>query len=488
MNEKKSVGPIHPREALLVGPVLLFAASRLFLTPTDPDYWWHLRTGQWILENGRVPATDFYSHTAFGRLWVTHEWLTEVLMAAIQGSTGYVGNVLLWAAMSLAVGGLVYATCRLRGIGPMGGTFLSLLALGLTFGTSNVRPSGVTTLLLALSAYLLTCYRLGAYRLIWALPPLLLLWANLHGGYAIGLVLLATTFAGELLDRWAGRPAAPLGPLAVAGLLSGVAVLINPNGLEAILYPLSYTRGNASLQLVLEWQSPNFKEPYFWILAATLIGAGALGMAQAPLRWSDTLWFALFSFLALQSIRHVALFAVVVTPLIAARLAAVWPRLQQPVRHSGLVPLAALWASVLLGTYAMFAGAARQGWPLQVSRQPSTAGFPAASAQFLREHPEVQGNLFNHYAWGGYLIYTLWPERRVFVDGRADPYGDQLLRDYAQIDAAAPTWRSLLGKYGVRVVVIPRETPLDGVLSRDDEWQEAFSARDERVYVRRTGS
>jgi hypothetical protein len=175
-------GPRVQAGLLVLAPMLLLLFARYFVSSTDPDYWWHVRTGQYIVETGTLPRAEIYSYTVPDRPWVTHEWLAEVLLYVVQQRFGYVGNVVLFAALAALTALVVYATCRVRGLGEPSAAMLMLWAVGIGMGSANVRPQLLTTLMLAVCALLLTLYLRGQTRAIWPYPLLMALWVNLHDG------------------------------------------------------------------------------------------------------------------------------------------------------------------------------------------------------------------------------------------------------------------------------------------------------------------
>jgi hypothetical protein len=474
------------RSALLLAPLLLLVFSGYFFAPTDADYWWHVRTGQQIVETGALPRVDDYSYTMAGRAWVAHEWLTELLLYLVQQQLGYVGNVALFGLMGALTGLAVYATCRLRGLGEPASALMMLWAWAMGLGSANVRPQGLTALLIAVCALLLTRYQLlGQRRALWAIPPLMALWVNLHGGYLLGLLLVGLTIVGEAMARPLGRPAAPLRPLLVVAALATGATLLSPHGAEGLLYPFSYAgSGNGSMRFILEWQSPDFHQWEYLVFAGSLLLAAILGLGRRPLGPTECLWALTLALMGLQSVRHIALYAIVVTPLLAARLWAEVRDLGLPLatwRRPGLLAAASLVLALVVGR---MIGAAAGQQALQLGREPGAATYPAGAVQYMRTH-ELTGNLFNSYQWGGYLVYQLYPDQRVFIDGRADVYGDEHLERYVQVARLRPGWRQVLEDHGVGTVLVEKDSTLAVVLADDAGWQEAYAGQVERLFVRR---
>lgn len=470
----------------IVAPFLALIGLSFLFGQTDPDYWWHVRTGQLILETGQLPRTDPFSFTSAGGGWVTHEWLTEVIFALVADRFGYVGNVALCALLGAGAALAVWATARARGLGDRAATLIMLWSFAIMLPLTNVRPQMITMLFLALTALVLVRYLGGATRLIWVLPPLLLLWVNLHGGYVIGLVLLGLTVVGEVAARLFGRPAAELKPLILASIAATLATLINPHGVEALLYPFTYAgTSNASQQFIAEWQSPDFHQGAYLPLAASLLLGLLVGYARGPWRITDLLWTATLTLMALQSIRHAPLYAIVVLPLLGARLAAVspgWPAALARWRPAlaATLPLVG-WIALTIGGGALLFGG---GSALQTAHEPRHAGYPAEGTAYLRAHPELRGNLFNTYAWGGYLIDRLYPERRVFIDGRADVHGDALVTQARNTERLAPGWRDTLDQWDIQLVLVAKDGALATALRDDPAWREILVGEVERLFVR----
>lgn len=472
----------------LIIPVILFACVSAFLVATDPDYWWHLSAGRLMLETGSFPRVDPFSHTVAGQPWVAHEWLSEVLYAAVDRVGGYAANAALFGLVGALIVALVYATCRARGLGDVGAALLALWSFAIAFPVANWRPQLLTTALLALYAHLLTRYQQGSTRTLRALPPLMVLWVNLHGGYVIGLVLLGLTLAGGVWTWLRRQGGPPLRPLIIATALTAAATLASPLGLEALRYPFLYAgSGNFAMRFIADFQSPDFHQASYLPLALSFLLALAVGLGRRPLRPADLAWGLVFTYMALTSVRHIQLYAVIVLPLLGARLAAEDWAIRTG-RHLGrgrarLILITLLWLpAALLG--GLVVGGAQSGTAVQLRGEPNAAGYPAGAADYIRAH-HLRGNLFNEFHWGGYLIYRLYPEQRVFIDGRADVYGEAFLEQYQHILRAENDWRAIFARYDIALVVVGKESPLAGALATDPAWQEVYAGEVERLFTRR---
>jgi hypothetical protein len=305
---------------------------------------------------------------------------------------------------------------------------------------------------------------------------LFVLWSNLHGGYVLGLILLLSRGMGELIDRWAGRQTEssiwrviePFG-LATVGFL---AAAINPNGTAMWGIPFQ-TVGVGMLQNAIpEWASPDFhdltQQPFMWLLIGLL---GALGMADRPARGSDLIKVIAFGAMALVARRNFAPFALMAVPLLSIfgwEVISRWTRRlpAQTKIHEARTDLPA-WVNrtANLTIFGMIAFMALG--KLYFVSHPAVVGeylkeqYPAGAVEVLHTlYPagSTDGNLFSTYAWGGYLTWTL-PQFPVFVDGRTDLYGDQVIAEWMNIMAGKPGWEDLLAEHGVSLVLIEPEQP-----------------------------
>ncbi len=463
-----------------LGFLCLFAAN--FMAPTDPDFWWHLRTGQLIADTGAVPMRDVFSYTALGQPWVAHEWLAELAMYWLNALGGYATVV---AAFSLVITAAYFVLYRLLRRLEIDRT----LALALVVWTALIRltpwaprPQLITFLLFAATLYLLFAFKQRGRARLWLLPPVMVLWVNVHAGYVSGLLLIGLFVVGEALNRLTHRPAAPLRPLLLTGLASLIATLVNPNFFTALLYPFTYAgTGNASMRYIVEWQSVDFHNYQYLPFALAMVLLMLVG-SRSKLDFTHVLLVLAFTVMALQSQRHVILFAMTTAPVLALRLKERNVRLALEVatRRRTATPLTPL----LLVVVPIFVALVLLASPYsQLRLAPSTTGYPAGGVAYLKEHHPA-GNLFNTYGWGGYLIYALYPEYRVFIDGRADVYGDAFVEEYAGVERITPRWREVLDKYQVATALVEKDSPIAVLLASQSDWQKVYEGQVEQIFIR----
>jgi hypothetical protein len=437
---------------------------------TDPDLWWHLKTGQYISEHKSVPHTDPFSYTRAGEPWVAHEWLTDVLLYQLQRAAGWSGLILLFAAVLCVAFCLLFLRC---GPDPYVAGVATLYAAWATMPVWGVRPQVLSLLLTSLWLLLLERSERNP-RLLWWTLPLTLLWVNLHAGFALGLVLSALFLAGECIERKLGfssRQGAPHLRIAASVLLLDLMIVpLNPNGPRMFSYPIETLRSTAMQNYIAEWASPNFHHAEYWPFLLVVVGTfAAVAWSRLQVRPRDLLFLLVSLFAGLASIRMMPLFVLIAVPLISKRLGGLPTgnshRLR-PAPASG-----ALLNGVLVLAMAVFAGV---HIAQEVRRQPQaeTRHFPEGAVAFLQVHPP--GRIFNHYDWGGYLIWELYPSTRVFIDGRADLYGEQLLDQFAATYQFKGAWEQPLRRWNIDTVLVPPDSALATGLRNSPVWKVAY--------------
>jgi hypothetical protein len=334
----------------------------------------------------------------------------------------------------------------------------------------------ITFALVIFLLFLLRQYRHTAdRRWLYPIPPMFVVWVNLHAGFTIGLVFLAITVFGETLYRafrkvGAGnREGAPMRPLLVASLIAALAVMINPNTWQIYLYA-AQTQFSTAQQMLL------------------LIPVLLMVSARKP-RVTDLLLLLATIVLALQSVRHIALFVAVTVPVLAEAGQGAWEALtggREVFRDPRPNPvLGTLNALILLAVMTFVLVVAiphvRSGPTSDAVRK----DYPVAAVDALQADLPP-GQMFNQYGWGGYLTYRLWPQRKVFIYGDAAVMGDPFLDEFQSVELIRPNFRDTLRARKVTWVIDSPGVPLVVALSQTDEWVQVYSDRVATVMVRRT--
>ena len=476
--------------------VLIFAMA--VRTPVDTDTWWHLRVGEYQVQNRTVVGEDLFSHTRLGTPWTNHSWGSQVVMYLVYrisggqgepGDSGNIGLALLTAA--LATGGMVLIYAASYG-SPYVRAFAIVLGAAAAAVFWSPRPQMFTFFFSALVYYLLMRFKWQHdARALWWIPLVVLIWGNLHAGFATTFILMLGVLAGEVVGHVFG-PAAEqvipwrgLGKLVIVIGLSVIALVINPFGFEMLKVPFATVNIGVLQDFIQEWASPNFHERQTWPFIALLIGAlGFAGLSKERLDWTDLALVSGTGFMALLAGRNIALFAVVATPVLIRHADAFLNDRGWRVRVTSRTTPGRARLNWVLLMLVLLGGLAKVWYAVnpEFVREAQAEALPVAAAEFINE-TQPAGKMFNSYNWGGYLMFAA-PDHPVFVDGRTDLYGDELLRDYLRIAFLQGDWQAYLDTYDIGWVVIEAGGGLASALRQTAGWQLVYEDDLAVIFVR----
>src|SRR5579864_534569 len=446
----------------------------------DGDTGVHIRTGDWILSTRTAPTHDPFSYTLPDKPWYAWEWLADVVFAALFRAAGLKGVVLFSGTVVCLAVTILFRHMVWRGAGIHIAVLLSLLVVNALRFHFLARPHIFTTLLAAVSLWLLNSDWEKPCRKLWLLVPIAVVWTNLHGGFLV-LILAAMLYgAGALLRREWDR-ARRYGTLAVA---CSAATLINPYGWNLHFHIWAYLRSDWLVKTIDEFRSPQFREgsmlSFEILLFLGLIFVMNLIRAR---QYPDVLLILCWAHAALLSVRHVTIYAIAATPAIAQQLGIGWDRWTTGQSHSSVrgvvrdlvrewTPQAtrtSLWPFLFLCVLALTNLGSR--WPSDFPNVSFPTTLVSRNASLLAGTDHEESRILNPDFWGGYLTFRLYPCRCVFIDGRSDYFGPKILGDYASLRSAADNWQELVDRYRFRFALVPRNWPLAGALRSSAGWQ-----------------
>lgn len=444
------------KSIIILFSIFLFVFLLSFQKLPVADLWWLLESGKKILLSGRIFITDIFSFTAYGRPLIIDRWLSELIFYWIYSFSGISGLYVFKALILAFAFLLIYLTAIKKGANQI---LAWITTLVFAFAAQwkyffDVRPYIFTYFFIAVFLYIFEKYKEKPSLIIFAIVPLQWLWANLHGGFMTGFALQIILFASLVLQRNQKR----VKDITITLLLSFGASFINPSGVKLFLYPFSLLllRESAFNRHLIEWIPPH--QLYGWvrldffliILTAIFI---LINIRKAQI--FDILIFLTFSFLAVSGARHIPLFAIACTPVFAFYIQPLLERITSS--HvfkfmkfnqslSARIYLFAPLAFILLLLLLFLPRISRM--PLENLAMEKTL-FPYYAINFIKAN-NLQGRMFNPYEWGGYLMWRLYPQYLVFIDGRADLlYSEETYNDAISIMFGKDGWDSLLKKYGI---------------------------------------
>lgn len=466
----------QPRDILLIGVLfsMLFGGTKLF--NNDGDLGRHITIGNYILDTGTIPTRDIFSHTMTGERLVPHEWLAQVLFALAHRLMGLSGDVFLAALLGALTILIVYQELIKRGNFRLVALFIAAYMAVVSSVHWLARPHMFTFFFIVLWTYGLERFYKNEKIKIWFFPLLMLIWVNTHGAFIAGFVVLGTYMVDWIAEFLQGRGTKEMGKqLFLIGLLSFGVTFINPSGIYLWGTSVGYVGNSFMTGHTVEYLSPDFHEKDMWPFMFMVAFALFALMQERKLQVREALLLAGWAVMSLYSVRNMPLFAVITAPIYGeliqpwAEKMLNWVKQAQGPRESEEVLRGYVWVvlPVLFFGFLLW-----RGVPLD---QQGTGNIflpnkmPVQAVNWLEENPQ-DGKMFNHFIWGGYILYRLWPRELVFIDGQTDFYGEALMREYFDVINLNGNWENILDRYDVAWLIIPRDGTLAKYLySKDDD-------------------
>jgi hypothetical protein len=459
----------------------------------DGDTGWHIRTGDWMLQNGRIPVADFFSFSKPGGEWFAWEWLWDAAFSWLQKSGGMAAVLLVSALVICFSSALIYSITKSKASNALVSLAIAMMATCAASFHWLARPHLFTFIFVAIFYQFLDEGTVKVRRMMIGLPVLMVVWTNLHGGFVAGLLIAAAFVGGEflrfLLTTGDIRSTARRNTLLYAKVFAAclAATFVNPYFYKLHQHVFSYLADGYQMKHIGEFQSINFHHPLAIFFEVVLI----LGSATAfwnllRKNFTPVLLLAGWAHLSLVSGRNIPIFVIVASPLIAEAIVswiADWGKseigwlrslstsisrlcsdvnVMEGIPRLHLVSGAAVW---LIGSLLYVPAPAPR-----FQAEYDSATFPVAAVNEIQKR-NLASRVFSTDDWSGYVIYRLYPKVRVFLDGRSDFYGAQLGDEYGDILAAKPGWDDHLKKYGVETILLPANSILSVAVKGSDRWR-----------------
>jgi hypothetical protein len=497
----------------------------------DAGIGWHIRTGQLILSSHRIPHSDPFSSSMNGHPWFAWEWLYDVVVGWLGSVTGLNGVVVFTAFIIAVTFWLAFQWLVRRGVNVLLALILVLLAMSASMIHFLARPHVVSWLLSFLWFWILDSSessgvagsaKSGAFDgksssqiSLWLLPPTMLLWVNLHGGFLIGFVLLAAYWLNALWE-WLSAGADDFNPvlrkirsgrrlkkLTVVGIAAAAATLINPYGFELYLHIYGYLSNRFLMNHIDEFQSPNFhyvaQKCFAGLLLLTLaaLATGSTKVRRLSVSHGIVVMFAIYS--GLYASRNIPVSSLLLILVIGPRLSEQLAGVARSCRERGrrlrvfeflprmqnveLSLRGHLWpiAAIVLACWVL-AHNGKLGPDTVLEAQFNSERFPVAAVNYI-EKEKLKEPFFAPDSWGGYLIYRLYPQAKVVIDDRHDFYGEAFLRSYLRMMHVEPGWQDFLRQHPANCLVIPKNSALANILAESADWRSIYRDEVADVFV-----
>lgn len=457
--------------------LFLFSGKKSLLCA---DTLWHIKVGQIILDTGHILTHDIFSHTVPDKPWTAHEWLAEIFMAFCYNIGGFPGVSLVFFLLASFTIYLLFRVSQKES-----GEWAAFLAITVAAAVAQthllIRPHIFTWFFGAVFLTLL----INQSRGVWCLPILTALWGNLHGGVLLGLVLQGAFIAGVLLDNVSETPLKEwrshwnrIRRLCLIFLLSTIAIGCNPFGYSLLLFPFQVSAEVFS-KYISEWKAPNLQE--LWYARVWIIMLGALLVSSTrKISWTWRLLLVFLIYQALGHTRHLSIAALFLAPWTAMAIHSTLNKIRtRDVKAKKNVPLSPTSGPLLIVAsfvILFITSAIQPGWWTKFTKDrfSLSADYSYEALNFLEKRGFPGTHLLNEYNWGGFLIFSLNPPPKVFIDGRADMYGEEVFGDYAKLHYVNKDTEEILKKYSIDWILFPKDSLLVRHMRVQPGWHEVF--------------
>ena len=474
-------------KAILVclGLYLLFV--EIYSNPlADVDLWGYLAFGRVFWETGQFPYSDIFAYTPTKDLWVYHEWLTGILYYAVFKHTGHAGLQLLRYALVLMTLYAIYLTALKRGSTPLAACIALVPAMLLiSFGYVPVRAQMFSYFFFTLTLYILESARVGQrWRILSWLLPVQILWCNLHGGFVAGIGLIALYAAGEALS---GKRYLPI---LAAALLAASATVINPYGTQYWLYIseavfMPRPEINEWLSVIGAIRKNIYLLPAYLFTAMALLSLACF-LFRPRRDYADLLVIAAMIFIGMSHVRHTVFLGLIFGAYLPSLLAGYWHILRgkkASLRMKSWIPGIVFFCLVLLIHLLINPFRIPPLVPsFSITALPSQ--YPVGAVNWIMQNG-LKGNILPFFDWGEFVIWNLYPDCRVAMDGRYETiYQEHVHREYFDFLFARPTWRLFLQKYPHEMILIHSRITIAELLKQEVGWRIAYEDQTSLLLVR----
>lgn len=450
---------------LIISLLLVFIMAAR--TPVDTDMWWHLRAGQTTLDTRSPLTTDYFSHTREGAYWNNHSWLAQVIFYLSFTAGGFLGISLLVSIFAVFSMWLTFLQMQGK---PTVNAFLLIFGAAVASVNWVPRPQMISLVFLSLTSYILFLHQKQRSKALWTLPILFILWGNLHGGYALGLILIGCHVIGQAANRLFAIETEyswkEIAKLIGVGFSAYLFTAFNPNGIKTWFIPFQ-TVGVEGLQnLISEWASPDFHEPLqLLFLAFFFLAFWSLVLSGLKINFVDLIKVSIFGLMAFMARRNFGPFVIAALPVVSLHVASIglWERFrsipwlsfctkrrERPESSPMFRPF--LNYAILL----LLAAAGLIKW-IAVNQQDFVnsyilSTYPVDAIHWIDENLR-SGNLMNEYNWGGFILWSL-PAYPVFIDGRTDLYGDSIIKEWVAVLQCGEDWEQIVNTREIDIMLL----------------------------------
>ncbi len=470
----------------ILSEILIYSSLCYFFSfvTADTDLWGHIKFGEHLWLSKAFARTDIYSYTAYGREWINHEWLSELLMYFVYENFGSPGLLIGKLLVGFAIIFLLSQISFHRTPHPLVYSLVFILAVFVMSPGFMTRPQILTFFFTALFLYILHLYFEKQKNLLWLLPIIMILWVNSHGGFLIGAGILPVVLGSEIITgSFKKRKKGDLRTLIFWCVMTEISVLANPYGYRLMVFlyqSLSLPRNIGEWEAVgiLDFSYLRFK------LFAILVLVTLFLQREKNRYWEIGIIIIVLVF-AFRHQRHTPIFAITAAPYLAEKLSILAKRMNLFSR------IKSLWVYVILNTvvvlligFQLFHAANRHiRTEFNIIVDPKM--YPVYAVHFLKQN-KIKGNILLPFEWGEYAIWKLHPDCKVSIDGRfRTAYPEEVLDDHIRAAADGRRWKKVIDKYPSDIILARRDPFFQQMITEQKKWIYVYSDSISMIFVKK---
>ena len=471
---------------------LSFSISMVLLR--DSDTGWHIRIGEFILDNFSIPRFDIFSYVAPPLPWITPDWLSELSMALIHQTLGLNGVAIFFAFIISLLYYLLFRIIRQQKGNIIFDVLIILIVMISSMFHWLARPYIFSLLLFLASYYILERFQRNGKNYLYFLPPIMLLWTNLHGAFITGFILegiylfcnMVTFFFSREAKREEYKKKTKI--LGLTTLVCVLTSLINPFGYNVFFYTFNVTSNQYLMNNITEFLPPNFRYPLMMPFKyLLLIVITTLALTRKKLEFHELLLILLFTAMSLYAVRNILFFAIVVAPILSRHSNLIINQLNgkfvnflrkrsENITRVDASARAFIWVFPLILMAAIV-----MGYRLRIRFDEKKK--PVAAVEFLKRE-FIKGNMFNNDEFGDYIIYSAYPKYKVFIHDKIDWRAEEKLKEYIKVTKFEEGWEDIIKKYEINWIIFDTDSMLSRFLKERKDWKLIYTDKVASIFVR----
>lgn len=467
--------------------VVISAAIYFFSFVTaDPDLWGHIKFGEDIWFSGSLPDTDSYSFTAYNQPWINHEWLCELLFYLTYHLFKDAGLLIGKLIIGLCLTVYLCKVCRFRKQTPIIYAFVLVLAIFVISPGFMIRPQIFSFLFFTLFVYLIHLQLIFNKNYLYLLPIIMVAWVNIHGGFLMGWVFLLIVATWETLRRWvSGHNKEQLKVFWIWTVVTSLTILINPYGYKLLVFLFKSLTLNRD---ITEWRPVNLFDLSFLrfkIFVCLFLITLSLRLKKSN-AW-EVLAILAVLYASLRHQRHTPFFAIICAPYLSHHLSSGFESLRRKMNTPTLTKSARNSLAILISLVAIYhfyhtsSLYAKTKFRITVNLKE----YPAAAVHFMHLN-QIQGNVVLPFNWGEYVIWKLYPNCRVSIDGRfRTVYKESVIRAHFIHPDDVAKWWKLIHRYPADILLARQSTKWNKYIQANTKWKYVYSDKTAIVFLRK---